>query len=164
MDDMSTNPRWLDDLEFRAWLGYRRMRLLLDARINRDMSVDSGLSEADYDVLSNLSAREGRRWRMNELGARMLWSKSRLSHQISRMEERGLVRREDVEHDGRGAFIVLTKQGLRAIEAAAPLHVESVRGHFIDLLTDNEKRTLGDIAQKVLDHLGAGNLADETDR
>src|SRR3990170_5172321 len=146
MDDVSTNnypstmaaPRWLDDREFRAWLGYRRMRLLLDAQINRDMAVDSGLSEADYDVLSNLSPREGRRWRMNELGARVLWSKSRLSHQISRMEERGLVRREDVEHDGRGAFIVLTKKGVRAIEAAAPLHVESVRRHFIDLLTEAE--------------------------
>jgi DNA-binding MarR family transcriptional regulator len=85
----------------------------------------------------------------------MLWSKSRLSHHITRMERRGLVRREDVASDGRGAFVVLTEDGMRAIEAAAPPHVESVRRHFIDLLTEDEIRALGDIASKVLDHLGA---------
>jgi DNA-binding MarR family transcriptional regulator len=129
--------------------------LLLAAEINRDLDRDSGLSEPDYDVLSNLSASEGRRRRISELGKRMLWSKSRLSHHITRMERRGLVRREDVASDGRGAFVVLTEDGMRAIEAAAPSHVESVRRHFIDLLTKDEIRALGDIASKVLDHLGA---------
>lgn len=131
------------------------MRLLLSAQINRDLARDAGLSEPDYDVLSNLSASDGHRRRLSELSDRMLWSRSRLSHHITRMEGRGLVRREGVEEDGRGAFVVLTPKGLRTIEAAAPLHVESVRRHFIDLLTDEEIDTLGDVAVKVLRHLGA---------
>ncbi|MDP4511028.1 MarR family winged helix-turn-helix transcriptional regulator [Nonomuraea turcica] len=149
------NPRWLNEREYRAWLGYRRMRLLLDAQIARDLQRDSGLSEADYDVLSALSARESRRWRLQELADRMLWSKSRLSRHVSRMEERGLVTRQECADDGRGAVIVLTAQGLDAIVQAAPDHVESVRAHLIDLLTQEQLDTLGDIAETVLHHLGA---------
>lgn len=114
------DPRWLDEREFRAWLGYRRMRLLLDAQIARDLSRESGLSDPDYDVLSALTSSEDRRWRLQALADRMLWSKSRLSRHISRMEERGLVTREDCATDARGAVIVLTESGQRAIEAAAP--------------------------------------------
>ena len=105
--------RWLDESEMRAWLGYRRMQLLLNARVNRDLARDSGLSEPDYDVLSNLSAAPDRRGRLSELAARMLWSQSRLSHHISRMEQRGLVAREECESDGRGSVIALTEHGLR---------------------------------------------------
>ncbi|GAA2354625.1 MarR family transcriptional regulator [Nonomuraea africana] len=154
MDGMA-DPRWLDDREFRAWLGYRRMRLLLDARISRDLHRDSGLSDADYDVLSALTSRDDRRWRLQELADRMLWSKSRLSRHISRMEERGLVIREECATDGRGAVIVLSEGGWRAIRDAAPMHVESVRRHLIDLLTDEQLETLGDIADLVLEHLAA---------
>ncbi|MDP9860843.1 MULTISPECIES: MarR family winged helix-turn-helix transcriptional regulator [Streptosporangium] len=147
------DPRWLDEREFRAWLGYRRMRLLLDAQIARDLSRESGLSDPDYDVLSALTSSEDRRWRLQALADRMLWSKSRLSRHISRMEERGLVTREDCATDARGAVIVLTESGQRAIEAAAPGHVESVRRHLIDLLTPEQIDTLGDIADTVLAHL-----------
>lgn len=147
--------RWLDEQELRAWIGYRRMRLLLDAQIARDMARDSGLSESDYDVLSNLSEAPGRRERLSEFGARMLWSKSRLSHHITRMEQRGLVRREEVSSDARGAFVVLTDVGWKTIQEAAPPHVASVRKHFIDLLTEEQISTLGDVAEKVLEHLRA---------
>ncbi len=149
-------PRWLSDAEYRAWIGYRRMRLLLDAQIARDLARDSQLSPADYDVLSNLSEEDGRRFRLSALAAHMLWSKSRLSRHLSRMEERGLVVREDSPGDGRGAEIVLTDKGLRAIVKAAPDHVESVRKHFIDLLAPDELRVLGDIAEKVLAALPEG--------
>lgn len=147
--------RWLDERARRAWVGYRRMRLLLDAQIARDMAHDSGLSESDYDVLSNLSEAPGRRERLSELGARMLWSKSRLSHHITRMEQRGLVRREEVSSDARGAFVVLTDVGWKTTQEAAPPHVASVRRHFMDLLTKEQIDTLGDVAETVLDHLQA---------
>ncbi|NRQ40616.1 winged helix-turn-helix transcriptional regulator [Nonomuraea sp. NN258] len=146
-------PRWLDDTEFRAWIGYRRMRLLLDAQVSRDLLRDSGLSAPDYDVLSALTSTDDHRWRLTKLADRMLWSKSRLSRHLSRMEQRGLVTREGAEGDGRGAVIVLTEGGLRAIQEAAPDHVESVRRHFIDLLSEEQVRTLGDIAETVLAHL-----------
>ena len=146
--------RWLDDAEMRAWLGYRRMFLLLNAAVNRDLARDSGLSEPDYDVLSNLSDAPGHRDRLSELAARMLWSQSRLSHHISRMEQRGLVTRQGHETDGRGSVVVLTQRGLRTIEKAAPQHVESVRHHIIDVLTPAQIKALGDIAEKVVGHLG----------
>ncbi|HEY7488628.1 MAG TPA: MarR family winged helix-turn-helix transcriptional regulator [Streptosporangiaceae bacterium] len=150
---MDTQPRWLSDAEMSAWLGYRRMRLLLDAQIARDLAFDSGLSMPDYDVLSVLSSAEGHRWRLTKLAERMLWSKSRLSRHISRMEQRGLVTREECPGDARGAFIVLTAGGLRAIEAAAPDHVESVRRHFIDLLSPDQIAALAAVSSTVLAHL-----------
>jgi DNA-binding MarR family transcriptional regulator len=145
--------RWLDDAEMRAWLGYRRLRLLLDLQVARDLADDSGLSEADYDVLSSLSGTEARRERLSELAAHMHWSKSRLSHHLTRMQQRGLVTREDHPSDGRGAVILLTDAGWQAIRDAAPHHVESVRRHFIDRLTDEQIRVLGDIAEAVVEHL-----------
>jgi DNA-binding MarR family transcriptional regulator len=145
--------RWLNDEEFRAWIGYRRMRGLLDLRIARDLAEDSGLSEPDYDVLSSLGDAEGHRGRLSELASRMLWSKSRLSHHITRMQSRGLVVKEEAADDGRGAVVVLTDKGRRTIEEAAPAHVASVRRHFVDVLTDEEITTLGAIAERVLAHL-----------
>ncbi|WP_323747957.1 MarR family winged helix-turn-helix transcriptional regulator [Catenulispora rubra] len=145
----TTEPRWLNDDEMRAWLAYRRMRLLLSAEINRDLAQDAGLSEADYDVLSNLTDGDDRR-RLSELAARMQWSKSRLSHHITRMEQRGLVCREDVDGDARGSFVVLTPAGRRTIEQAAPGHVASVRRHLMDRLTPEQIRVLGEIGDVVL--------------
>jgi DNA-binding MarR family transcriptional regulator len=146
--------RWLDEDEMRAWRGYRRMFLLLNAQVNRDLARDSGLSEPDYDVLSNLSTAPDRRGRLSEVAARMLWSQSRLSHHIARMEQRGLVVREGCEQDGRGSVVVLTDEGLRAIRKAAPKHIASVRRHIIDLLTPAQIAALGDIAETVVAHLG----------
>lgn len=151
---------WLNDVEFRAWFGYRRMRLLLDAQVARDLLRASGLSAADYDVLSALTDAENERQRLTVLADRMLWSKSRLSRHISRMESRGLVRRAGDATDGRRADVVLTDQGRQAIVDAAPGHVESVRTHFIDLLTEDQLRVFGDIAQLVLDRLPPRSAGD----
>lgn len=148
-----TRTRWLSKAEARSWRGYRRMRALLDLQIRRDLARDSGFSDADYDVLSNLSEAEGRRLRLSELAALMLWSKSRLSHHVTRMDQRGLVTREECPSDARGAVVVLTEAGWDAIEAAAPLHVESVRRHFIDLLSDEEIKVLGEVAETIVRHL-----------
>jgi len=151
---MSTiEPLWLDDAEARAWRGYMRMRTLLHAQIVRDLAREAGLSGPDYDVLSNVSEAEGRRSRLGDLAARMAWSKSRLSHHITRMEQRGLVTREDCTSDGRGAFVVLTDAGLRAIQDAAPGHVASVRRHFIDLLSREQLDALAEITQTVVRRL-----------
>ena len=146
-------PRWLDDGEDRAWRGYMRMRTLLNAQIVRDLAREAGLSGPDYDVLSNLSEAEGCRARLGELAAHMAWSRSRLSHHITRMEQRGLVTRQDCADDGRGAFVVLTDAGFAAIETAAPGHVESVRRHFIDLLSRQQLEALAEISETVVSRL-----------
>src|SRR5213592_3019710 len=103
--------RWLAPEQERAWRRYRRMRTLLDLQIGRDLQTDSGLSEADYDVLSTLSEAPRGEWRAREFAARLLWSSSRLAHQVGRMEARGLVERRGMEDDARGAVVVLTPHG-----------------------------------------------------
>ncbi|MFG1897485.1 MarR family winged helix-turn-helix transcriptional regulator [Micromonospora zamorensis] len=149
-------PRWLDAREDRAWRGYRRMRRLLDLELARELTQDGGLSEPDYDVLSDLSETPQGRLRLSELADRMLWSRSRLSHHLTRMQQRGLVTREECPDDARGAIVVLTPTGRHAIEAAAPGHVTAVRRHFIDLLTPAEVEALGAFTHRVVDHLAEG--------
>ncbi|HEX6336765.1 MAG TPA: MarR family winged helix-turn-helix transcriptional regulator [Jiangellaceae bacterium] len=151
--------RWLNPTEERAWRGFRRMFTLLEGQLARELTDESGLSMADYTVLSNLVEAEGRRWRITELADHMQWSQSRLSHQIRRMETRGLVQRDDVSDDGRGTVVVLTRDGTRAIAAAALGHFRSVRMHMIDLLTDEQLQTLGDISDIVVSHLTSLNGA-----
>ncbi|MEH0841765.1 MarR family transcriptional regulator [Micromonospora sp. CPCC 205711] len=149
-------PRWLNDREDRAWRGYRRMRRLLDLQLARELMADAGLSEPDYDVLSDLSETPDGRLRLSELADRMLWSRSRLSHHLTRMQQRGLVIREECATDGRGSVVALTPDGRRAIEAAAPAHVAAVRRHLIDLLEPDELAALERLTHRVVDRLAAG--------
>ncbi len=151
-----TETRWLEPAEDRAWRGYRRMFLLLNAQLARDLASDAGLSEPDYDVLSTLSDAEGHRERITTLAARMLWSPSRLSHHIARMQSRGLVTRDEVESDGRGSVVVLSDKGLQTLEAAAPGHVAAVRAHLIDRLSPDQVAVLGNIAELVVAGLSEG--------
>jgi DNA-binding MarR family transcriptional regulator len=154
--------KWLDETEERAWRAYRRMFTLLESTLASELAENTGLSMADYTVLSNLVEVEGRRWRLTALAEHIRWSQSRLSHQITRMEERGMVARERAEGDARGAWVVLTKAGLRAIAEATPTHLSGVRRHMIDLLTRDQLRELGEIGEIVVQHLtedgpGAGS-------
>ena len=148
----ASEPRWLDPAEMRAWRGHIRMSWLLAAAIERDLRR-LGLSHPDYYVLVQLSESADHRMRMTELAEGIQWSKSRLSHHIDRMERRGLVRREDCASDARGAFACLTAAGLRAIQAAAPDHVESIRRHFLDPLGGEQLSQLGDINEELIAHL-----------
>lgn len=145
--------RWLNSTEDRAWRAYRRSFTLLEARLARDLAEESDLSMADYTVLSNLAEVEERSIRVTALADQVQWSQSRISHQIRRMEERGLISRRPAEDDGRGSIVVLTKKGLHTIAAATPGHMASVRRHMIDLLSRDELDSLAQIAGKVVDHL-----------
>jgi len=145
--------QWLDAPEERAWRAYRRMFTLLDSRLGSELTEATGLSWADYTVLSNLVEVEDRRWRLTALAEYMGWSQSRLSHQVKRMEQRGLVLREQVPGDARGAHVVLSRIGLRAIAAATPTHLSGVRRHFVDLLTRDQLATLAEIGETVAGHL-----------
>lgn len=145
--------RWLDEREARAWRAFERMRVVLTARLHRHLLQDAGMSGADYEVLVNLSEAPGGRLRAYELGAAMQWEKSRLSHQLSRMERRGLVQRQDCPTDARGLFVVLTAEGRAAIEGAAPQHVDDVRRYLVDVLTPAQLDSLAEISETVLEAL-----------
>lgn len=154
-------PRWLDQTEGRAWRGLLRMQWLLDLAISRDLARESALSHPDYQVLVVLSETEGRRLRMAELAQRLLWSRSRVSHQVGRMEARGLVKREGCAGDARGAFATLTDLGFRTIEEAAPGHVESIRRHLLEGLRRDQVEALADLAESVVERLSASCPRDE---
>ncbi|MGI5155371.1 MarR family winged helix-turn-helix transcriptional regulator [Microbispora sp. CA-102843] len=147
------SPRWLDADEQRAWRAYVRMQGRLTARLNRQLQADSGLSLADYEVLVQLTDREEGRLRPYELQRDLQWEQSRLSHHLTRMQRRGLVRREECADDGRGAYVVISEEGRRAITAAAPGHVETVRRLFFAGLTREQVAALERLAADVLDRL-----------
>jgi DNA-binding MarR family transcriptional regulator len=149
-----TKSGWLTGDEQQAWRAYRRMVLLVDAEIARELTRDSGLSMPDYQVLSALSEDADHQQRLSELAFNMQWSASRLSHHVSRMEHRGLVTRADCDSDARGAYVVLTSAGFEAIKKAAPDHVASVRRHLINLLTAEQLAGLTEIGETVIGHFG----------
>ena len=150
-----TAPRWLEEHEQSAWRGYLDMNAKLSAQLNRDLQAAAGLSHSDYAVLVQLSEHPKCRMRVLELARALGWEKSRLSHQVRRMEEQGLVAREFNPADRRSAMIVLLPAGRRAIEDAAPAHVRDVRRHMIDLFTPAELDTLADLHERILSHLAA---------
>jgi DNA-binding MarR family transcriptional regulator len=145
-------PRWLTDDEQNAWRAYIRLAKLLMRQLDRDLHP-FGLSMNDYEILVELSEAPGHRLRMTELADLTAQSRSRLSHQITRMEAKGLVRRDACDGDKRGMFAVITPRGMQAIERAAPNHVESVRQHFIDQLSPEQLGALNDTYQPVLERL-----------
>jgi DNA-binding MarR family transcriptional regulator len=147
-------PRWLSEEEERAWRAFRRLLTALPARTARDLAADSGLSAADYEVLSTLSEKDGHRWSLKDLATKMEWSRSRLSHHTARMQERGLVEREPDPADARGCILHLTSAGLRVLEAAAPGHVASVRARFLDHLTPDELAVLERVSTRIADLSG----------
>jgi DNA-binding MarR family transcriptional regulator len=125
----------------------------LAVRLNRLLLQDSGLTEADYEILAVLSEHPTGRMPAQELGALLQWEKSRLSHQVRRMQQQGLIAREPNPADARSAMVCLLPAGRHAVEDAAPQHVDNVRQHFIDLLTPAELDMLAALNERVLRHL-----------
>ena len=153
-----SQPRWLSEPEQRLWRAWRAMYQRLESTLDRDLARDSGLSGADYALLVPLSEAPDQRVRARELRNGVGWDRSRLAHHLRRMEQRGLLVREDCPTDARGTIIRLTDEGRRAIENAAPGHVAAVRRNFIDLLTEEEVTVLTSVAKRVNDRL---NEADD---
>src|SRR3954471_23596051 len=145
--------RWLDAEEQQAWRAWLYSAQLLLDRLDRELIRTTGISHAYYEILVALSEAEGRMLRMSELADRCLSSRSRLSHAVSRLEERGWVRRQVCAEDGRGLLAVLTDEGLAALEGAAPVHVEGVRTHLFDQLSPAQVAALRDIGETLLGHL-----------
>jgi DNA-binding MarR family transcriptional regulator len=143
------NRRWLTDREQAMWRGFMQMCRALDLVIEAQLA-EHGLSTADYALLVPLSESPGGVLRPRDLGHATGWDRSRLAHQLRRMEQRGLVRRFHCLTDARGTMVELTPAGRQAIDAAAPDHVETVRRHFIDLLTPAEIEALSAIATRVV--------------
>jgi DNA-binding MarR family transcriptional regulator len=144
---------WLTIEQQQTWRAYLAATTLLTEKLSRELQATHGLTMADYEILVRLSEAPGRRLRMSHLAAHTLASRSRLSHQVDRLEKAGLVERQACEDDRRGANAVLTEHGWTLLVAAAPDHVEGVRRHFVDLLTDDQFAELGAALGIVAAHL-----------
>lgn len=147
-----TPPRWLTEQEQAAWRAQIRLSKLLVRQLDRDLQP-FGLNTNDYEILVELSEAQDQRLRMTELADATAQSRSRLSHQITRMEARGLVRRDTCEGDKRGMFAVITSHGLELISRVAPSHVDSVRRHFIGRLTSGQLEVIRDSYEPVVEQL-----------
>jgi len=145
--------RWLSEEEQLAWRAWLFSSLLLHDRLDRELTRETGISHAYYEILVQLSEAPGHSLRMSELAERCLSSRSRLSHAVARLEERGWVRRQVCAEDGRGQLAVLTDEGFAALESAAPVHVESVRTHLLDQLSPEQIVAMRDIGETLLRHL-----------
>jgi len=150
---MSDDVIWLPADAQELWRRWLRIQALLPAALHRALRADAGLSLPDFDVLIQLTGRPEGRVRIYRLAEDLLWERSRVSHHVTRMERRGLVRREECGDDGRGAWVLLTEQGRAAIEQAAPTHSATVRRLVLDVLTEEELSAVSSVMAKVLDRL-----------
>ncbi|SFQ43940.1 DNA-binding transcriptional regulator, MarR family [Amycolatopsis arida] len=153
MNDVRDDVRWLSDTEMRAWRSYVVSTLMLRHRLHRELVQDHDVSLSDYEVLVCLTMNPDNRMRMTELASMLGSTKSRLSHQVGRMEADGLLRRMRDPADKRGVVAEITEKGLAMLRRAAPTHVEGVRRHLIDLMSNDEQVVMGEVFSRVLAHL-----------
>ena len=134
------SQKLLSPRELRIWHAFRLMGEDVLARVGRDITQATGLSGPEFGVLSRLAAIGKGEMRQQMLATVMGWDKSRLSHQLTRMQERELIQRQ--RNNGQGVFIVLTESGRERLEAARPVHAESVRRHLLSRLSSEQIDTI----------------------
>jgi DNA-binding MarR family transcriptional regulator len=155
LDDVSTilagmTTQTLTDRQQTAWSSYQRMRARLAGRLGRELARATGLSEADFEILSHLTETPDAPVRALALRCGLEWEKSRLSHQLRRMEQRGLVTREPCVEDNRGFVVRVSAEGRRLAEAGRRVHDDAVRRYVCEALTSEQLDALGEIADAIL--------------
>ena len=143
----------LDDEEGAFWYSYMKVLLRVRYEMNHQLRVASGISVSDYDVLVALTSEEGGRMRVSDLAVRIGWERSRLSHHVKRMRERGLVTSDRSVDDLRATDVTLTTQGREVLAEAAPAHVAFLRTSFLDALSRREMTQLHEALDRVYDAL-----------
>jgi DNA-binding MarR family transcriptional regulator len=152
----ANGSRWLTGAEQSVWRDFLDVTRLLMDRLNRQLVEDAGMTLAEYEVLVQVSEAPDRRLRMSELADRVVNSRSRLTHTVRRLEERGWVTREDCPLDRRGIWCVLLPEGRAVLQAAAPGHVDAVRSIIFDALDRADRADRPDRADRgELEGLGA---------
>lgn len=142
--------KWLTAAEVDSWLSVVRMMTWVPWSIDQQLRRDSNLGMAEYQVMARLSPGPERTMRMSQLADLANASLSRLSHLVKRLEARGFVRREPDPEDGRFTNAILTDEGLRVLSEAAPAHVAHVRSLIIDVLSPEQLRRLGLVADRIV--------------
>ena len=143
----------LSDTQLADWANYQRMRVRLTEHINRELAQKAGLSEADFEILSALIESPNESVRALALRCGLEWEKSRLSHQLRRMEERDLITRQECAEDNRSSVIRVTETGRKLATEARVYYEQVVRKYVVDVLTAEQLQALGTIAETILNQL-----------
>lgn len=147
-----SQTRWLNTEEQHTWRALLAMMSTLREQMDRQLQQEAGVPHAYYEILVHLSEAPERMLRMSELADRAQSSRSRLSHAVARLEQKGWVRRVACPSDKRGLHAVLTHEGFAALAAAAPGHVGTVRRVLFDPLTPEQVAQLRAISEAVVAH------------
>lgn len=143
----------ISEQEWGLWRGFVTMHRHLSRELDRQLQRDAGISQADFIVLGRLSEASDRRLRTGELAELLAWEKSRVSHQVTRMEARGLVERTECDTDGRGTWVGVTAEGRRTLIASTRDHAAKIKELFFDELTDQERTALHDLTRRVMERM-----------
>lgn len=143
----------LSDQDWSVWRDFMTMSGQLARELDRRLQSDAGISHADYSVLLMLQQASNRQLRTGELAELLAWEKSRVSHQVSRMEARQLVERSECDTDGRGTWIAPTTEGRRVLLGAMRNHNAAIRELFLDVLHEEQRVAIGEASLHVLDRL-----------
>ena len=144
---------WLDPSQQASWRALVMGMTLLTDRLDEDLRRGFDVSLTEYEILVRLSEREGRQLRMAQLADALAHSRSRVTHTVARMEKAGLVVRSSSPEDGRGILATMTDQGWDLLVRVAPVHVNGVRDHLVDLVSAEDFEAVGRVMNAVADHL-----------
>lgn len=150
----TSGTRWLSADEQTTWRAFVGACHAFFAAIDAQLQRDTGIPLAYYEILVRLSEAPGHTLRMTQLAEAASASKSRVSHAVARLEERGWVRRRDCPTDRRGQLAELTDEGYAVLVAAAPGHVEHVRRTLFDSLSPEQARQLRAISDAIQGGVG----------
>lgn len=147
MAEQLTEDEWV------VWDAFYTMRRRLDRALEVQLHEGSGVSAPEYEILAGLGRSADRRLRVRDIAEQIGWEKSRVSHQVTRMEKRGLVRRSECDQDARGTWVELTADGRRAMLESSRGHNEAIKRYFVSAL-GGEAESLRAFSQRVLDAIG----------
>ena len=148
-----TDATGIDEDSWQTWRAFVSMQGQLARALDRQLQRDAGLSQSDYSVMIMLFNSPERQVRTGELAELLAWEKSRVSHQIARMEKRSLVERSECDEDARGTWVSLTAEGRRTLLGAMRDHSAEIRSQFFDRLEPGELATIRAVSERVLDGL-----------
>ena len=148
-------PRTLQPEEWELWNTWMQAQRLLARELDRDLQRDYGISKAEFSVLVTLHQAPGGQLRVGELAESLDWEKSRVAHQLTRMEHRDLVDRTDNESSGRRIGIGLTAKGRGAVQSAILTHAGNLRRYFFEALTPGQAAAIQAWSRQLLDRIEA---------
>jgi DNA-binding MarR family transcriptional regulator len=137
--------KYLTAGELQLWYAWLQISEAVTSAVAHDVAEASGLSAADYRVLARLTEIGNGRLRQRELAAALHWDKARISHQLTRMQERKLLTRSKTTQDG--SQVAITRLGSDVLERARPIHAQAVRRHLIERLTPEQAATILHLAR-----------------